>query len=508
MKNIKLFPFVLIPAFLFLVQSCEDFLEIPPKNAVTVASFYESQSDFEQAVNGIYAPLQTLNDAGAYSDWNFSEMRSDNTHFIYNPAIRGQLEAEHIADFLVEPDNPGVATMYNYYYLIVSRANYVLSSIDDADFDQAARDNLKGQALFLRAYAYFKLVRYFGDVPLYLEPVATMDESFMTRSPISDVYDIIIEDAGTAAELLPGREAQETGRASSGAAYALLGDVYLTLGNFSEAESALENVTGYSLLPVYADVFDPGNEGNDEIIFEVTYMEGTSFGLASGFPYTFLPQLNDPSVITGVTPSNPGGGGFNTPTPDLISSFEDTINDQRFTSSIGFYSGPSRLEGITFDSIPYIKKYQYPHMLYGETGQNWPVYRYADVLLMLAEAINEQGGRESEAEAYLNQVRSRAGIDDISGMDQQQLREIIASERRVELAFENKRWHDLVRTGKAVETMNAYGQRLKANPEDYYYVYPNTGPIEAAYSVNDNKLIYPIPFRETELNPDLGQNPR
>lgn len=508
MKNHKPFYIVLIPLLLSIFQSCEKFLEIPPENAVTVANFFQSESDFKQAITGIYTPLQTINDAGAYSDWNFSEMRSDNTHFIFNPAVRGALEAEHVPDFLVEPDNPGISTMYNNYYLMVARANQVLYTIDDADFDQDVKDNLKGQALCLRAFAYFKLVRYFGGVPLHLEPVTNLDGTILPRSPVADVYDRIIKDAGEAAQLLPGKADQETGRVSSGTAYTLLGDVYMTLGNYEDAESALNNVTGYDLVPVYADLFDPLNEGNEEMIFEVEYIEGTSLGLESGFPYSFLPQLEDPSVITGVTPSNPGGGGYNIPTPDIIAAFEDTVNDQRYTASIGYYSGPSNLSNITFNRIPYIKKYQHAHNLFGETGQNWPVYRYADVLLLLAEAVNEQGGRQAEAETYLNRVRNRAGLADTTATGQAELRDIIAHERRVELAFENKRWFDLIRTGKAVETMNNYGQRIKANPVDYYYLYPNTGPISAAYNVNENKLIYPLPFSETELDPDLGQNPR
>lgn len=494
---------LLITAF----HACESFLELPPENAVTVANYFENESDFEQAVTGIYSPLLTINDAGNYSDWALSEMRSDNTHFIYNPAVRGQLEAEHFADFLVEPDNPGIATMYNYYYLIVSRANQVLAHIDGADIETDARDNLKGQALFLRAFAYFKLVRYFGGVPLYLTPVTTMEESVLPRSTVEEVYEVILDDVTEAAQLLPGKADQETGRVTSGAAYTLLGDVNLTLGDYPAAETALKNVTGYGLLTDYAGIFDPQNEGNDEIIFEVEFLEGTVLGLESSFPYVFLPQLEDPAVITGVTPSNPGGGGFNTPTPDLIAAFEDTINDQRYTASIGYYSGASSMSGIVFDRIPYIKKYQHPHSLYGETGQNWIIYRYADVLLMLAEAVNEQGTRQGEAVLFLNEVRTRAGIVDAEAGSQQEMRELIANERRVELAFENKRWHDLVRTGKAVEVMNAYGQRIKENPELYYYLHANTGPIGASYNVNENKLIYPIPFRETELNPDLGQNP-
>lgn len=489
------------------LASCEDFLEVPPKSAVTPSNFFQTESDFEQAVTGAYAPLQSMNNSD-YSDWNLAEMRSDNTHFIYNAQVAGHLEAQHVADFLVETDNPGVANMYNFNYVIITRANHILAQIDDADIDEDVRNNFKGQACFLRALAYFKLVRFFGGVPLFLEPVSTLEDTKKPRATEDDVYAQIFEDATTAANLLPDVTEQDPGKATSGAANTLLGEVYITLGQWSNAENALSKVTGYSLLDDYADIFDPNNEGNEEMIFEIEYLEGTSLDLASTFPYLFLPQLDDPSVITGVSPSNPGGSGYNVPTPDLIASYEDTVRDERYAASIARYSGPSSMDNVTFVSQPYIKKYQHSHALYGETGQNWPVYRYAEVLLMLAEAINEQGNRQAVAESYLNQVRNRAGLNDTSATSQNELRDIILHERRIELAFENKRWHDLVRTGRAVEVMNAYGERIKANPENYYYYTPNTGPISAAYNVTENKLLYPIPFREMELNPDLEQNPR
>jgi hypothetical protein len=146
---------------------------------------------------------------------------------------------------------------------------------------------------------------------------------------------------------------------------------------------------------------------------------------------------------------------------------------------------------------PYIHKYSWPHDAVGQTNSNWPIYRYADALLLLAEALNEQG-KSAEALPYLNQVRHRAfaGGGTISTTDQAQLREIIANERRVELAFENKRWLDLVRTDKAVEVMNAHGIEIKA-------IDPNVSP--SAYNVTAERLIFPIPRREIQVG-GLEQN--
>lgn len=486
-----------------IVVGCDQLLEPQPETEVSTSNFYTTLDDFEQAVAGAYAPLQDIYE----SAWIMSEMRSDNTHFIYDVANRGSKPEEDVATFLVETNNGVVQDRWADNYQIISRVNHVLTRIDEVELEEFTGQNLKGQALFLRALAYFDLVRNFGGVPLFVEPPASYEETFKPRSPSTEVYELIIADASAAADLLPSSADQDPGRATSGAAFTLLADVYLTLGRWSEAESALRSVSGYSLLPDYLDVFPPSNEGNSEIIFEVEYLEGTAQGLGSNFPYDFLPVLSDPSVITGVSPSSQNNdGAFNTPTPDIINAYEDTLEDGRYAASIAYYSGPSPLVGVTYENTPYIRKYQHPHAQYGETDQNWPVYRYAEVLLMQAEAINEQGGRQAEALGYLNQVRVRAGLGSVGSASQAELRERILDERRIELAFENKRWHDLVRTGRAVEVMSAHGAKVKANPQSYYYP-EGSFAFEASYAVSEDDYLFPIPVTEININPDLQQNP-
>ncbi|WP_234572587.1 RagB/SusD family nutrient uptake outer membrane protein [Rhodohalobacter sp. 614A] len=498
------FKSIYIVLVIFLLSGCEDFLSVSPETSVTPGNFFETQSDFEQAVIGTYAPLQTIYDTravfGAGSDWAMGEMRSDNTHFNYNSAQRGAITLENVATFLIESMNGTVANKYNNNFLIIARANDVISRIDDVEFDQSAKDNLKGQALFLRAFAYFDLVTNYGGVPLHLEPSSSLEETSLPRSSESEVYNQIISDATAAAGLLPST-GSAPGRATSGAAYTLLADVNMRLEQWAAAEAALRNVTNYSLLPNYADIFNPGNEGNSEMIFQVEYAAGTSADVHSLFPYHFLPRLDDPSVITGVTPAQMNDGGWNTPTPDLLAAYEE--GDERHDASVGYFSGVN--QALVYDNIPYIKKYQHSHATFGQTNQNWPVYRYAEVLLMLAESINEQGGDIAEAQGYLNQVRRRAGLEDYVASGQADLREAIMNERRIELAFENKRWDDLVRSGSAVEVMNAFGNRVKENPDAYYYF--GNSPTGASFNVTQDKLLYPIPFREINLNPELTQNP-
>lgn len=489
---------------LCMISSCSDFLDINPETTLSSTNFYKTQTDFEQAVGGTYAPLQGLYN----TDWILNEMRSDNTHFIFNIAQRGPKQDEDPSTFTVENNNVNTATKWRNNYLIISRANQVLNSIDLVEFDQPSKDNLKGQTYFLRAFAYFDLVKNFGGVPVFTESADSYQTTFKPRSEMGVVYEQIISDLAQATALLPNRAGQAAGRASSGSAYTLLADVYINSKRWAEAEAALKQVVGmgYTLLPNYQDVFNPANKGNTEIVFDIQYAEGTSQAVSNSLPYKFLPVLADPSVITDVKPSPSNtDGSYNTPTPDMLAAYEDTLADKRFAASIGFYSGASPLVGVVYNHTPYIKKYQFAHSRYRETGVNWPVYRYAEVLLMLAEVTNEQN-RPAEALTHLNLVRRRAGLKDIPVGSQAAIRDAIFKERRIELAFENKRWHDLVRSGQAVAVMNAYGAKVKANPQKYYYP-AGSAPADAAFHVTERDLLYPVPVGEIVINPELKQNP-
>src|SRR5699024_5956082 len=488
---------VVLVVVLSVFVSCSDFLNISPEGAVTPDNFFQDESDFLQAVDGTCAPLQDLYDS--QSVCAMGEMRSDNTHYFFNADVRFP-QPEQIADFVVGSENEIIEQKYNFNYDIIARANEVIKALEGAELDRSSEDNIRGQVLFLRALAYLDLVRYYGGVPLHLEPATNIDEASVTRSTESEVYEQIIEDATTAAGMLPDKADQDPGRATSGAAWTLLGDVYLTLEQWEEAENALSNVNGYGLLDDYSAIYNTGNKNNEESIFEVQFLEGTSLGTESYFPYYFIPLTDDHAQLT----NGPSGSqsapnsGWNIPTQDLLAAYED--NDERFDASIGFITGPSLISDTSYVDLPYVKKFQHDHAIFEETNQNLPVYRYAEVLLMMAEAINEQGGRLGEAAGYLNQVRNRAGLMNYNASSQSGLREAILHERRIELAFENKRWLDLIRSGTAVDVMNAYGNRLKADP-NYYYLSPNT------YNVDEDDLLFPIPFSEIQVNPDLEQNP-
>jgi hypothetical protein len=482
------------------LSSCkDDFLTAVPETALSSATFFTKEADFQQAVNGAYVPLRSIVNDRA---WLLGEMHSDNTYYARNPLFGATEQQEDIADFAIPTANgvtanTHVLNQYRLDYQIIARANQVLSAIDNVEFGAESKNNLKGQAYFLRAYAYFELVQYFGKVPLHLTPVLGRNDATLPLSEEAAIYAQIEKDAGEAVKLLLPKSKQEAGRATSGAARTLLANVLIVEKKWAEAEKLLKEVVAsneYALVENYAEVFSTstGNKNNSESVFEVQFLEGSA-GLNGTFLYQFLPRpMAATEVVTITGTSNPqplDAEGNNIPTPDLIASYEP--GDERKDASIGYItlSGSARKNKV----YPYIKKYAKTHALHNNHGTNWPIYRYSEVLLFLAEALNEQG-KGGEAAPYLNQVRKRASLGDAQG----DLKEAIYQERRVELAFENKRWLDLVRTGRAVAVITAYGNRLKANPQAYYYP-EGTAPRSHVFTNLD--LHYGMPADEAALSP-------
>lgn len=499
----KLYPAIIVAVSVFFT-ACSSFLDIDPKNFMSSSTYFETEEDFEQAVNASYAQLRAVYN----SAYIMGEMRSDNSHYIFNNSNRGNLVREEISDFIDNPTAEPVHEKWQGNYKVIAYANEVISRIDAAPFDEQKKNNLKGQVHFLRAFAYFDLVQYFGGVPLVVEPTGgsaddiLQGQATLPRSDAEEIYAQILNDAAIARELLPPKSNQERGRATVGAANMLLANVHTVLENWEKAEGYLMDIVNsaeYNLLPDYANVFNPVNKNNGESIFEIQYMEG-NIGLQSIFSYVFLPNLVDLTPIAGFRFNNQSIGGWNIPSDDLIDAYED--GDRRRAASVvdGYNDGGS------FVAQSFTKKYFYtplaaPNGSSANGNNNWPVYRYAETLLLLAECLNEQN--KDGADTYMNKVRDRAfgeGVSPLPSLGQSLMREAIAKERRVELAFENKRWLDLVRTAKAIEVMNAYGTDLKASGK-----HPNLLP--QTYQVNENRLLFPIPFDEVKLNPKLTQNP-
>ncbi|QJW89288.1 RagB/SusD family nutrient uptake outer membrane protein [Spirosoma taeanense] len=488
------------------LTSCQkDFLNVIPETALSSATFFTKEADFQQAVNGAYVPLRQMFNERA---WVLEEMHSDNTYYARNVLYGAVDPTENVADFAVPTANgvtanDNVLVQYRLNYQIIARTNQILALIDKVDFAAASKNNLKGQALFLRAFAYFDLVRLFGKVPLHLTPVTSREDAALPLSSTEEIYAQIEKDAKEASTLLLNKAKQEAGRATSGAAKTLLANLYLTQKKWAQVETLMKDVVtndGYKLMPDYNDAFSftNTNKNNPESVFEIQYMEGSA-GYNGNQIYRFIPSpitAAEIQPITGTSNAQPTSQESNNiPTPDIIAAYEP--GDKRKDISIGYVTLSQSLRDNK--TYPYIKKYARTHALHNNTGQNWPVYRYAEVLLFLAEALNEQG-KTGEAATYLNQVRARAGLAATTASSQADMREAIFKERRVELAFENKRWFDLTRTGRVKEIIGAYGARVKANPQAYYFP-KGAVPPPNAFTVLDD--YYGLPAVEAALTPNF-----
>ena len=482
--------------------SCDDdFLVTTDPTRIGTELFYKNQTQVEQALNGVYGQLQGITN----NEYIFQEFTSDNTTLDFNPLDRGGASGWEAFEFSTVNSGTGdISALWNNYYSALYNINFTLEKLEASTaIDAAVKAPLEGQLKFMRGFYYFNLVRYFGDVVLVTNTLKKPDEAFaLLRSPEAEVYTQIEADLKAAAEALPVKyNAANAGRVTKGAALALLGKVYLTKKQYAEAVTTLKQILplGYALAPDYADNFNPAKKNGIESVFEVQYQGGNDLGEWSSFMYTFAPRLSA-AAVTGFANIVPGGR--NIPTNDIIAAYE--TGDLR--KDISLKTGYTNAKG-EFVPVPFINKYRHPHTIAGRTDNNWPVLRYADVLLMLAEALNEQSGPTSEAYGYLNQVRKRAGLAEVAGLDKTAFRNKVLQERRIELAFENHRWFDLKRTKTPAELaqfMNAYAAKEKANP-----TVPRGGVAFNAldYVFTENEYVFPIPAPQILINDKLTQNP-
>lgn len=482
-------------ALLALTACSEEFLELYPDSSLNEGNFYQSENEFMLLANGCYVPMRNYEKV---EHWVMAELPSDNSSFQYNTAT-GEASKGVIDQFILSSDNVAYANFWNASYNGINRCNKLLSELDrpGVSWSKASyKDRSAGEAHFLRALYYFNLVRQFGGVPLVTGPITSQQAVDIKRSAADQVYEAIVADLKTAvARFANARDVEENGRANEMAAQALLGKVYLTMQQPNLAEAPLKAVIEsgkYALLPNYADVFDPTKKDFKETIFAIQYSEN-SVELANRFIFFFAPWTSA-GAITKRPAINLIGGGWNQPTEDLIAAFE--AGDKRKDVSIKYWTGKDWDGQVR--PIPYCGKYQPPVSAPDDrTGDNLPVLRYSDVLLLYAEALNAQG-RTGEAIPYVQQVRTRAGLtNDLTGLDKTALEELIARERQVEFCFENQRYYDLKRSGKALSVLTAHGQREKAKKSFLY---------ASAFELNPNKLLAPIPEEQVLVN-KLDQNP-
>ncbi len=475
--------------WLSLVSCSEEFLEKTSPGQLAADNFFETQEHAIWGTNAIYEHLRDW-EVHVFSFIGMTDIVSDDADKGSTPNDASFLR--EIDEFTFDSGNSAPGGIWRGYYRGIYRANVALANIPDIEMDEELKARLIGECKFLRAYYYFNLVRWFGDIPLITEPIGA-DQVDLVRTPREEVYAQIIQDLMDAEAALPLKSeypASEMGRATRGAAQGFLAKVYLTLRDFPQAEEyamRVINSNEYDLMESYSQIFTEAGENGVESIFEVQ--------TAAFEPAVTGSQYNEVQGVRG-TPNL--GWGFNKPSDNLITSYE--IGDPRLDATV-LYPGEVLPDGSdVVQNNPNIVNERYNQKAFVPdhpgSNPNGPGnirrLRYADVLLVAAEAMNENG-KANEALAYLNQVRERARgnrrgfLPDIVTTNQGELRQIIWRERRSELAMEQHRWFDLTRQRRTAEVMIAAG---KTN-----------------FQEGKNEL-FPIPQTEIDLTGgSLEQNP-
>lgn len=472
----------------FSFSSCSDFLEQNPQTDLSENDFYKTADDILSAVNGVYSSLQ---EGDIYGNWYvFVEIPSDNTRNQLSGSVTTQNEFDQ---FYIDTQNSMIANFWKAAYKVINRTNTVLGRIDGIEINTELANRYKLECKFIRALMYFNLVRVYGDVPLVLKEISISESYDILREPKENVYNQIIADLKEAQDLPVSYSTAEDGRATQGAAKALLANVYMTLHKYAEAEtilaeiinsgqySLLENTPGSLNIDGYKNVFSPVNHNSKEGIFEIQFLKG-GYGEGSNYANNFAPENSGTNVV-----AVGGTGGNNIPEMDIYNAYEEGDLRRDFSMSLGYYDNRKNNEWV---ESRYVCKFMDVPYQNNDASNNYPVIRYADVILMYAEALN-QNGKTAEACKYLNMTRRRGfGYQttetspvDLQTTDKAQFALMVEQERRVELAFENHRWFDLIRTGRAVEVMKSKG-----------------------FSLNETNLICPIPQKQIDVNPKLTQN--
>lgn len=526
---------VILAVFMVITFSCnKDILDQPNTNEIYTGAFWRNETDAKLAVNGMYHPFTGTFHWGRITHVG-ALLRTDAMNIIdngSNTALSTFDGEPGIARWAVEP--------YQESYKVIFRANTILENVNETNVpDGPARNSILGQAYFFRAFTYFYLTSMYGDIPLVDKTPDTTndDELFPSQSGTSAIWDLIISDLQQAETLLPASwDAEDLGRPTKWSATALKGKSHLYrsgllgINDYAAAADALMQVANsgsYGLLPLsqYSDNFTQVNENNIESVFELQYhpigngnfvwgQDIPNAGTQGNFVIEYAPPTQSPDL----------GHVIN---PWVKAIYEDNGDVGRRNATIAFdYPGCTVNDGIDFatgmsgdidvvnalvDANPanaglepiFTRKYSGLELPVGGTGflgddygPNWRIIRYSDVLLMLAEALNENGQTE-DAEGYLNQVRVRAEIAELSGLDQAGMRQAIIDERVMELTGEGHRFFDLVRWGLA----DTYLGATSAHPG------PHPKSISGGTFTSGRDEVIWIPRSEILANPNLVQNP-
>ncbi|WKK74623.2 RagB/SusD family nutrient uptake outer membrane protein [Marivirga salinae] len=466
----KIFTFFILLSGGVILNSCDDRLELDPLYAQDADSYFNTQEDYQRALIGAYDLMQT-----SYLNLWIGEIASDNA-IAGGESVNDTQGLHEIESMNHNAVNSELRSVFQFNYAGITRTNYLFINQDNIDFP--GKEVLFGEAHFLRAYYYFQLVKYFGDVPLIIDKFLGADEvNSIGRTPAQEVYAQIESDLLQAAESLEWTVEVE-GKVTKGAALGLLGRVYLYQDKFEEASEVLDQIImegPYSLIESttseeYADLFSVNQEGNSESVFEIQYsgQEGGAYGCLvclEGFAAVGFQGIRQYEG-----PEYGDGNSYNLPTQDLYDAYavgdirrdgsvlnlDAFIDAQPNSADISYAIGGGGHTG--FYNNKYIKRLDELGLPDNDLTSpvNYRLIRLADVYLMAAEAFNRKASpNDAKALGYLNDVRERVGMPALS-LSGGQLTEAIWNERRLELSGEGFRFWDLVRTGRASDEIEGF----------------------------------------------------
>ena len=463
MKNI-IYKLFLVSTITFGIVSCDEFVDYEASETYNIVAedYFKSSNDYEAALVGVYDVTQwTL------YNWMIGEIASDNS-LCGGESATDVIGLQKIDDMIHDAENDQLSRIWQYMYEGINRANYMVENSDKMDFPR--KNELYGEVHFLRAFFYFELTKFFGDVPLFTTSRLTAgDSATLSRSPQSEVYALIEADLKAAISALP-LEKSTNGRATSLTAHALLGKVYLYQDKFDEAASILEPLIGlYSLPADPQSTFLKGGENGSESVYEIQHTKESNW-----WDWGYVPQGTEGNFgvihhgIRGYSgPLYSSGWSFNVPTQDLVDAYAAgdkrkdvaVLDIEAWATSTGakYTTGYEHTGYFNNKYIPRAGESQAQQELNYET--NYRAIRYADVLLMAAEANNRASSPNvSKAQNYLNQVRARAYGNSLNASSSTgtTLTQEIWDERRLELAGEGSRFFDLVRTGQAASVISGF----------------------------------------------------
>jgi hypothetical protein len=483
----------LLALTLFLVAvptACNNLLTEQPKDRISTDAFFQTPADAKAAIAATYRPLSTGALWGTNLQWALNaatdESRVGPEEENPNIVALTQLSWTTTNPYIAGSTASGGA--WSGLYQMITRANLVLAKVPAITMDESQKTQILGEAKFLRALGYFYLVRLYGDVPLVTTPEE--QQALGGRTAQAEVFAQIVKDATEAEAALPATwGATDKGRATKASAEALLAEQYLWRKDWPNAAANAKKIIDsglYGLQANYINAFLPGSQNRNEEIF------AAQSSSATGAPAIDIAAWEYPRNMN---PNSNGGWGTWQP----LQSFIDSYPAGDYRKDVSFFTSGLDPSGKTVTFLPHVYKYR-PTARPGQQDVNWPIYRYADVLLMYAEALNEQG-QSAAAIGYVNQVRARARngtgaenrpspADLSTGLGQAAVRTAVFDERKIELAFEGKRWFDLVRQGfTAFQTAEA------------------ADPTVIAANIQPTRMVWPIPQAQIDLNPGLTQNP-